>query len=329
MNGGLISVIIPYFNEQPNNIFPLLASLNGQVGTGIYECILVNDGNRNILPPVFTGLFKNLTIRCVLLNENKGAGVARQAGTDCARGDYVMYCDADDTLQNVSVINAFTEVINRYRPDMIGSRWYAEYPDAVTGETHYRLFDGENTWLFGKAFKRAFLIEKGIRFHERLHVHEDTYFLLLVGAEASDTRKVEAASYVWKHSPSSVTRRDNAAYGLNSVREHIEAVTLAFELIETKHPEKMCFLTADFFMFYYFDLHQRLWELPENKARFHETEAFFIDKAGCYKKYLNEAPGGLMADLYRQHQGALRTDFNAAETMGEWLKRLAFTEAEL
>ena len=96
----LLSVIIPRYKETEKELFPLLASVSTQAGIDFsdVEVIIASDGGgAGALDKNFLGLF-GMEIRQVSLAENKGPGVARQAGLDAARGEYVMFCDADDIL---------------------------------------------------------------------------------------------------------------------------------------------------------------------------------------------------------------------------------------
>ena len=101
-----ISIIVPYYKESTEMLFPLLSSINNQLGIDFnkIEVLLVNDGANNRLPEEFLGMFNNLDIRTCCLMENRGPGVARQCGIEEAQGEYVMFCDADDVLHNVAVL---------------------------------------------------------------------------------------------------------------------------------------------------------------------------------------------------------------------------------
>jgi glycosyltransferase involved in cell wall biosynthesis len=327
MSGKLLSVIVPYFNETPREIFPLLASLNGQVGTrlGTVEYILVNDGSQNVFPKEFTGLFKNMDIRFIYMDENKGPGAARQAGMDNAEGEYVMFADADDALHNVEVLRAFLDEIKNERPDMFGSPWYEETFLPGTGRYAYVLHDNDHTWLHGKAFKRSFLTEKGIRFHEKLRVHEDSYFLTLVAMETelSNTRRLNIISYVWKYRPNSITRRDNAAYDMNSMPVYLDAISYALEAVERRRPERMPFLTAEHVIFYYFKLHRQDWMRPENAEWLTEMETGFRNKVHRYMPYFKQAPADMIETLYGRQRALQLTDGPVAETLEDWLRRLS------
>jgi glycosyltransferase involved in cell wall biosynthesis len=323
-----LSIIIPYYTETPKEILPALASINGQVGIDFskIECILVNDGNHNVFPETFLQLFEKCVPRCLYTEENKGPGMARQAGIDNARGEYVMFCDADDALHNVGVLSAFLETLETQAPDMLGSPWYEELFNTETGEYSYTIHEGDYTWMHGKAFQRAFLQEKNLRFHEKLRVHEDSYFLAIVAAETENIRKSDIISYVWKYRENSITRKNNAIYFLDSLPEHMEAMALGLEEIEARHPEKMSFMTTELIMLYYFMLKKQVWLLPENSGRLHRAEAAFRNRVKKFMKYYSTASPDLAAALYARQRAKWITIERETETLGEWLKRLELTD---
>lgn len=123
-----LTIVIPYYKETEGDIFPLLSSINNQVGTDFneLEVILVNDGADNKFNRKFLDLFKNIKIQTIMVNENRGPGVARQIGLDNATGEYVLFCDADDILQNVAAISLFLQEIHNNHPDIITSQWVEE-----------------------------------------------------------------------------------------------------------------------------------------------------------------------------------------------------------
>jgi hypothetical protein len=230
-----LSIVVPYFKEAPKEMTPLLSSLNNQVGVDYsqIEVLLVNDGVGNEIEPSYLAVFGNLNARAIMLRENVGPGMARQAGLDAACGEYVMFCDADDTLHNVGVIGAFLQCA-RDAPDIIVSQWYEELrsPEGYA----YRVHEGENTWMHGKMFRREFLTSNGIRHHPELRVQEDSYFLALVSAYAPKAASIPAITYVWRYAPHSITRRDNAIYGFSTLPEFIRAISLSWARVAEAAP---------------------------------------------------------------------------------------------
>ena len=68
-----LSIVIPRFQEAERDIFPLLASISGQVGVDFsdIETVISNDGGSTPLDENFLGLF-DMEIRQVFLENNGG-----------------------------------------------------------------------------------------------------------------------------------------------------------------------------------------------------------------------------------------------------------------
>ncbi|MDR1663973.1 MAG: glycosyltransferase family 2 protein [Clostridiales bacterium] len=324
MQGILLSVIIPYYNETPEEIFPLLASLNSQVGVDFprIECILVNDGNHNILPGAFLDIFKNLALRCIFTDENRGPGMARQTGLDAALGEYVMFCDADDLLHNVLVIESFIREVEQYHPEVIVSTWLMEIYDKAKGKFEYAIRDNEFTWMHGKAFNKAFLELKKIRFHEDLRVHEDAYFLRLVTVHATNVRKLALTSYVWKYRPISITRINEAAYTFNSMPAFAKSIGYACAQIEKHFPGQIRNIVLQTVMIFYFYTHQRCWLASEKTDLLRQAEESFSDMIKPYMRHYEDAPARLIASMYNEERARSFIGEVETETLTDWLKRV-------
>ena len=96
-----VSIIIPMFRCE-SYVNTLLSSLLAQDFQD-FEIICVIDGSPdNTLTLAQEFSKKDERIR-VIPKEHGGAGTARNAGMDNARGDYLMFLDADDEFQNAFV----------------------------------------------------------------------------------------------------------------------------------------------------------------------------------------------------------------------------------
>lgn len=223
MEAKKLSIVIPYFKESMDVVYPLLSSINTQLGIDFstIEVLLVNDGAGNKFSDDFISQFKNISIQTVMLDENGGPGVARQAGLDQACGEYVMFCDADDTLFSVCSLKQFFDEM-QFNPDVISSKWLEE--QYINGNFIYVDHDQDATWMHGKVLRREFLIENGISFDHELRVHEDSYFLMMVFELLKNGRHIQNYTYVWKWGEDSITRRNNSEYSYKSLPVYFKAL---------------------------------------------------------------------------------------------------------
>lgn len=324
-----LSIIVPRFKESEEEIFPLLSSIQGQIGIELsdIEVIISNDGCERLINQTFLDLF-HMDIRQVDLEENRGPGVARQAGLEEARGEYVMFCDADDTLHNVGVLGALMQEAENNVPDILITPWLEEIVDQ---RGHYRYITHENdsTWMHGKLLRRNFLIQNHICFHNKLRVHEDSYFLCVATSFAERNRYLPVTSYVWKYNPKSITRKDDAIYSYNSIPEFIRACSLAHEIVDKRVPAQMTYKILQFTLYNYFCFHQPGWKTPEHDIYLKKAEETFVTCIAPMWHYWTDAEPQMITNVYNEER---LKNFNGCvetETLWAWIERLGLEHQKL
>ena len=91
-----ISIVIPVFNAEP-----FLATCLDSIfsNTGSFEIIAINDASSDHSLSILDDYAKqhsNLTV--VRFSQNRGVSAARNAGIAHSRGQYIMFCDPDDSF---------------------------------------------------------------------------------------------------------------------------------------------------------------------------------------------------------------------------------------
>lgn len=191
------SIIIPAFNEEKN-----LESWFGRFKCkrDDYEILIIDDGSvdKTLLVAEKIGE-KNRHVR-VMHQKNQGVSVARNAGIYQARGEWIIFADADDVLR-VNSLDIFdpyldkdTEIIQANQimygqNDNQNEKIFIEIPSfkiqkVLLNREKYKKEVANNQQQFfesvhgvcGKAFRRDFLIENEIRFQEGLGLGEDILF---------------------------------------------------------------------------------------------------------------------------------------------------------
>lgn len=92
----LISLIIPVYNAAPY-LRECLDSVRAQDHTS-WECILVDDGSTDGSDDICQEVTAADPRFTYVHQVNAGASAARNAGLDGARGQWIAFCDADDTV---------------------------------------------------------------------------------------------------------------------------------------------------------------------------------------------------------------------------------------
>jgi len=94
----MISIIIPVYN-QADKLARCLESIKKQTYDN-YEIIVVNDGSRDNIGLVAEKYKKLFGIKFSYLEqENRGANAARNRGAAAAKGELIIFCDADVVMR--------------------------------------------------------------------------------------------------------------------------------------------------------------------------------------------------------------------------------------
>ena len=148
-----LSIIIPYYNDGESTQ-KLLDVLSPQV-TDQIEVMVIDDGSR--IP------FESQHAWCkVYHKENGGVSTARNLGIDKAKGEYITFMDADDTIPEYYVERLLLK-IEESKADVIEYSWKTingSYQIILTSDSDYQV----NPAVWCRAFKKSFLGD--IRFNE-------------------------------------------------------------------------------------------------------------------------------------------------------------------
>jgi len=106
----IISVIIPVFNSA-NYLHKCLDSLIGQINDNV-EVILVNDGSTDNSLSICE-YYANKDNRFKIINkENEGPSLTRKLGLTIAKGNYIIFVDSDDYIEE-DAISVITNILDK------------------------------------------------------------------------------------------------------------------------------------------------------------------------------------------------------------------------
>jgi glycosyltransferase involved in cell wall biosynthesis len=94
MSKPLVSIIIPVYNAEKHLAETIESALSQTWGNK--EIIIVDDGSGDNSVPIARSFESNIVK--ILIQKNKGASAARNAGLKEAKGDYIQFLDGDDLL---------------------------------------------------------------------------------------------------------------------------------------------------------------------------------------------------------------------------------------
>lgn len=115
----LFSVVIPAHNAEPY-LEAQLSALASQVDADPFEVIVVDNLSTDRTRDIAAAYATEVDLRIVEATEGHSASHARNVGISEARGEYIVFVDADDVVDR-SLISAYRKMAGRYR--IMGGRY--------------------------------------------------------------------------------------------------------------------------------------------------------------------------------------------------------------
>jgi polyisoprenyl-phosphate glycosyltransferase len=99
-----VTVVLPVFNEVTHIREEVARIAEGLTRAGRrFEILVIDDGSTDGSPAVLDELEAEGAVRLLRLPRNRGSGYARRLGTEQARGEVVVWTDADMTYPNEAI----------------------------------------------------------------------------------------------------------------------------------------------------------------------------------------------------------------------------------
>ena len=184
----LLSVIIPCYN-----CAPVITRCLNSIDYPDAEIIVVDDGSTDgSYDVVKEYLAVHANVR-LIQKENGGVSSARNMGIELAKGKYVVFVDADDYLvpdgilrmvdlaesENADLVKyKIARVENGADMDKKSVREYPFLKETICGQgSVLSRYDVSDYHVVDAVFRRAVIVENGIRFHTDLLLREDDVFM--------------------------------------------------------------------------------------------------------------------------------------------------------
>lgn len=106
-----LSIVIPVYNCAAY-LNQTVSQIVQQMGEADYELILVNDGSTDGSEKICKRLAEECDTVRLIQQENQGASSARNHGMHCAVGEYLLFVDADDSL-DVPALKTLVQSLRR------------------------------------------------------------------------------------------------------------------------------------------------------------------------------------------------------------------------
>ena len=270
-----LDILVPQYKETDEVIKPLLDSIAIQQSINFEDVgvIICNDGSGVFLTDRFLESYP-FKIE-YYKEEHKGVSATRNACLDHSEADYVMFCDADDMFYNACGIWIIFQAADKEGFDSLTSVFVEETRIPGTKEITYINHEMDSTFVHGKVHKRRYLLDKNIRFNDKLTIHEDSYFNILCQNLSQNVKLCPAPFYLWKWRDESVCRHD-PKYILKTYRNMLDSNdALIDEFLRRGMQDKAMFYSVFMIFDAYYTMNKPDWINQENKEYRDETEKHF------------------------------------------------------
>ena len=246
----MISVIIPVYNVE-KYLRECLESVTRQKSDDM-EIIIVNDGSTDGSEQIcmeYIGLYPDIKYK---KQENSGLGDARNLGLSYAKGEYVIFLDSDDYWSEDLLDQVLQCIHENPNLDILYFDSEVVYEDEETGRNDSydarmyhrensvkdRIYKGKEFFLetyplhFNvqacmAVFRKAFLVENGIVFPEKVF-YEDHLFSMKAVLKAEAVRYLPKRLYRRRYRANSIT---TVAIDEKHIRDYMRVIRLMADFV--------------------------------------------------------------------------------------------------
>lgn len=240
MEIGKVSIIVPAYNIAPY----LSKCMEGIVAQSYkhLQIIVVDDGsNDNTLEIAMTYAGKDERVT-VITQSNSGVSVARNRGLEEAVGEFVMFVDGDDWLDE-SAVEKMLDTVKKYNLDVVRCGFIFE--DTSTGKRRVSCNKKPLSLLYGKdimsaylrgcggiyasvcggLYRTSFLKKHNFRFEPGVALGEDGFFTLRVVSLANSIGVIGGLDNSYYH----ILVRSNSATRSDVMKREVSSSAPSFE----------------------------------------------------------------------------------------------------
>jgi len=268
-----VSIIIPVYNASAF-IKKCMDSVSSQTMTEGVECILIEDsGQDNSVEIIedYINANENSYIYYKLLRQehNQGPSAARNRGVREAKGEYVFFLDADDTI-TPDCIELLYGLAKQYDADYVQGRYESEIKDnkdnrnntniktiellnsstlepsipAVLSDRREikRLLLNHNKIQFtphNRLVRRQMIIDNGLFFNEEIRVREDFLWMTFVAKYVKKFASCDEPTYNRGYNEDSLTNNINREREIAGYRVLIEQMVANYDSFQLGYQKEL------------------------------------------------------------------------------------------
>ncbi len=244
----LVSVIVPVYNSE-KYISQCLESILNQTYTYI-EVIIINDGSFDKSEEEIKKFQSEDNRIIYLYQDNSGPSAARNNGLNVATGEFLVFIDSDDTIEN-NYIEILVNEIVALEADIV----FCGYKDySIYGTTHHTdfIFDhkvvhlsdvielicqGTGGVLWSKIFRNKIISKYNLKMDSSIFMSEDLIFVLQYVINCKKFGAIKKFPYNYNRmNPGSISSNISLEYADNyiAVCKHLEVIFKTVQLDKWK-----------------------------------------------------------------------------------------------
>lgn len=187
------------------------------------ELILVDDGSPDGCPALCDRYAEEYGQVRAVHQENQGPGTARNRGLREARGDFILFVDSDDLLNEPDTVWTLMDTAIRERADIVTGNYRrfrgdsfgpvtrhhlrgGDYAETVSFRLQGFLTEGQLLWDWGKLYRKAFLLENQLWCEALFHMEDKLRNMMCCTCEPRYAF-VDDCVYLYRITEGSITRR--------------------------------------------------------------------------------------------------------------------------
>lgn len=209
-----LQILIPHYKLPQEEMRNLLDMIYVQRGINFDDIgvIIANDGDLAVIDEEFLNYYRQKFDIEYHILPHAGVSATRNRLIDLSTADFIMFCDDDDTFLSNRSFKILLECIEHHNTANVFRSRY-KYETKYNNDTTILNDAGEPEMysnIHGMMIRREFLIKNNIRFYERINVHEDSVFNILMGTyihfEREEEIIINTQTYIYCHNDNSICK---------------------------------------------------------------------------------------------------------------------------